>query len=165
MYSFRFQRYTICAFYHYAQTYSNKFYILEVSSLSLDILVDVLDHFLESFFKLLKNLRNVHQVDLTEPEELIKNNYYSTQPYLEQALIESGIGTIQEIKDFYINDIINYYRQTYKKVSKMYDEYRAKKLDEKNKARNKNENDLKLEEFMKENDLYNFIFLYILCHN
>ncbi len=89
---------------------------------------------------------------MTQPEELIKHNYYSTQPYLEQALMESGIGTIQDIKDFYINDIINYYRQTYRKVSKMYEEYRAKKLDEKNS--NKNENDLKLDEFMKENDLY-----------
>lgn len=81
-----------------------------------------------------------------------------------QALEESGIGTIDEIKTFYTNDIIHYYRQTYKKVSKLYDEYKAKKLADniekssnlKNEAENinlKNEHDLKLEQFMKDNDL------------
>ena len=81
-----------------------------------------------------------------------------------QALDESGIGTIDEIKTFYTNDIIHYYRQTYKKVSKLYDEYKAKKLAdnmEKSSSLNtgaannnlKNEHDLKLEQFMKDNDL------------
>ena len=79
---------------------------------------------------------------------------------VEQALEESGIGTIQEIKDFYVNDIIHYYKQTYKKVSKLYEDYKAEKLEEKNKnlsntdlSNLKSENDLKLEQFMKENDL------------
>jgi len=69
--------------------------------------------------------------------------------FIHQAFEESGIGTVQELKEFYMNDILNYYRQTYKKVNKLYEEY-------KNKGKGvsaKNENDLKLDEFMKDNDL------------
>ena len=84
-----------------------------------------------------------------------------------QALEESGIGTIDELKTFYTHDIIHYYRHTYKKVAKLYEQYKAKKLADKLKAKNtvnpseaagasvqlKNEQDLKLEQFMKDNDL------------
>ena len=85
---------------------------------------------------------------------------------IAQALEESGIGTIGDIKTYYTNDIIHYFRQTYSKVSKLYDEYKAKQLADKlskesssladndlNSIQFKNENDLKLEQFMKDNDL------------
>jgi hypothetical protein len=101
---------------------------------------------------------------------------------IQQALEESGIGTIQEIKHFYVNDILTYYRQTYRKVSKMYAEYKARKQAEKNEIKNneanfaysivhssnRNENDFiineqefQIEQFMSENDLYNqFFFIF-----
>jgi hypothetical protein len=61
------------------------------------------------------------------------------QHFIQQALEESGIGTIQEIKDFYANDIISYYRQTYKKVSKLYEEYKLKKQTERAESVKSNE--------------------------
>lgn len=79
-----------------------------------------------------------------------------------QALEESGIGTIEDIKKYYTNDIIHYFKQTYSKVSKLYEEYKAKKLEKEspnliendlNIMQLKSENDLKLEQFMKDNDL------------
>ncbi len=75
---------------------------------------------------------------------------------------ESGIGTIEDIKKYYMNDIIHYFKQTYAKVSKLYEEYKAKKLEKEssnliendsNIMQLKSENDLKLEQFMKDNDL------------
>lgn len=58
-----------------------------------------------------------------------------------------------------------YFRETYKKVSKLYEECKAKKLAEKLQEKNKNsrldsdmpnlktEHDLHMEEFMRDNDL------------
>lgn len=46
---------------------------------------------------------------------------------MQQALEESGVGSIKELKEFYVNDIVAYYRQTYRKVAKLYEEYKAKK--------------------------------------
>ncbi len=99
----------------------------------------------------------------------MRNNriYLKNKKHLvEQALAESGIGTISDIKTYYTNDIIHYFKQTYAKVSKLYEEYKAKKLADKlekessslfdkdlNNMQINNENDLKLEQFMKENDL------------
>ena len=100
------------------------------------------------------------------------------QHFVQQALEESGIGTIQELKDFYVNDVVNYYRQTYKKVSRLYEEHKAAKLSamdtEPNSAYSSNaptshgygnaksngdesflktDQELQIEQFMKENDL------------
>jgi hypothetical protein len=61
---------------------------------------------------------------------------------VQQALEESGIGTIQEIKDFYVNDIIAYYRQTYKKVAKLYEEHKAKRHAEMTEAKKSNSSEL-----------------------
>ena len=77
-----------------------------------------------------------------------------------------GIGSIQEIKNFYINDVINFHRQAYNKVSKLYDEYKAKKIAESleaeakgkriagNLMHKKSEGEIKVDELMRENDLY-----------
>lgn len=69
------------------------------------------------------------------------------------------------MKQFYINDVILYYKNTYKKVSKLYDEYKARKSGHACKntdmslgmgTNSKLEHDMHLDEFMKENELYFF---------
>ena len=51
----------------------------------MDILIDVLDNFLESFFKLCNNLQSIHQVDLNANEsEFHPNNFYSSQVFKEK---------------------------------------------------------------------------------
>lgn len=89
-------------------------------------------------------------------------------------MIESGFGSISEIKEFYLNDIILYYRNTYKKVNKMYEEYKARKngdiLKSSDKClgnnNNKLENDVNdLDEFMKDNELYVKKFLFVSFSN
>ncbi len=79
---------------------------------------------------------------------------------MKQAFEELGIGTINDIKNFYLNDIINYHQETYKKVCKLYDEFKAKKHAEKISATQqtqfddiKTEAELKVDEFIRENDL------------
>ena len=56
---------------------------IEASSVAIDVLVDVLDHYIESFFKLLKNLQSIHQVDINTDQESFhtnpRNNFYSHQ--------------------------------------------------------------------------------------
>ena len=66
--------------------------IQEASSVAVDVLVDVLDHFIDSFFKLLKNLQGIHQADINSDQELIHNNppnnFYSHQVnYKFQSLL------------------------------------------------------------------------------
>ena len=80
--------------------------------------------------------------------------------FTQQALKELGIGSIVDIKNFYLNDVINYHQQTYQKVSKLYEDFKARKLNEKKIERNgntqldiKTEGEIKVEEFMRENDL------------
>ena len=124
---------------------------------------------------------------------------------MEQTFAESGIGTLKDLKRFYVNDIINYYQQTYRKVTHLYEAYKVSKeqrnrmctssatessgsggrsasvnnngavcgsaaiagcvsagagVDDNNASlvnyALKCENDLKLEELMKANDLYTF---------
>ncbi|CAF1068702.1 unnamed protein product [Brachionus calyciflorus] len=135
----------------------------QISSLALDTLVDVMDHFLESFFKLLKNLSHVQPFDVNKNEIEGFTNHYSSEYFIEQALVESGIGKINDIKEFYINDILLYYKDTYKKVSKLYDEYKARKNAESKDhnqesdsfLQNKLEDDIHLEQFMKDNEFLN----------
>ncbi len=48
---------------------------------SLEILVDLLESYILSIFKIFKNLKSIHQVDLNKKESktsLVQNNYYST---------------------------------------------------------------------------------------
>lgn len=51
--------------------------------MALDILIDLLDHFLESFFKLMKNLKNVYLADLEDPKSAalanVDPNYYNSE--------------------------------------------------------------------------------------
>lgn len=80
-------------------------------------------------------------------------------------MIESGFGSISEIKEFYLNDVILYYKNTYKKVNKLYEDYKARKNGDNLKnsdaslamgSSNKLEHDIHIEEFMKDNELYVF---------
>jgi hypothetical protein len=50
---------------------------------------------------------------------------------MKQAFEELGIGTVEDLKNFYQNEIINYHHETFKKVSKLYKDYKARKLAEK----------------------------------
>lgn len=83
---------------------------------------------------------------------------------MKQAFDELGIGSVDAIRNFYQNDIINYHQETFKKVTKLYDDYKARKLAEKLKREVKNntqtklshwktEGEIKVEEFIRENDL------------
>lgn len=47
----------------------------------MDILIDVLDHFLESFFKLLKNLKSIPIFDVQNMNSTIgaKANFYNSE--------------------------------------------------------------------------------------
>jgi hypothetical protein len=55
----------------------------QISSFCLDILVDVLEHFIESFFRLLKSLQNIQKFNPMNKESTvvgpITNDYYSAQ--------------------------------------------------------------------------------------
>lgn len=54
----------------------------EASSLALDILVEVLEDYISAFFKLLKNLKQIHQVDLNKSDpktSLVQYNHYSSE--------------------------------------------------------------------------------------
>jgi hypothetical protein len=46
--------------------------------MALDVLVDVVDHFLESFLKLLKNLRSVHLFNVNTSGSNAVSGYYSS---------------------------------------------------------------------------------------
>ena len=70
--------------------------------------------------------------------------------FTRQAFEELKIGSIEEIKNFYLNDVIHYHNETFKKVSKLYEQFKEKKLAEK---LAKSEGELKVEEFIRENDL------------
>jgi hypothetical protein len=84
---------------------------------------------------------------------------------MEQAISEFGLGSVKDIKEFYINDVVIYFRETYRKVNKLYDEYKERKAQKQQQAakckdsdnksdflNTKNENDA-IDEFMKDNDL------------
>ena len=82
--------------------------------------------------------------------------------YTQQALKELGIVSLLDIKNFYLNDIINYHQETYKKVYKFYEQFKLRKFTEKeqeafgsldSRKNIKNEGEIKLDEFIKENDL------------
>ena len=75
---------------------------------------------------------------------------------------------MEKLKEFYLNDVIQYHRQTYKKVNKLYQEHKKKRMAERlakksgqqqmdaeasDLAENKTDNEIKMEEFMRENDL------------
>lgn len=45
----------------------------------MDTLVDVLDHFLESFFKLFKNISIIKPIDLNKKENDNFSNHYSSE--------------------------------------------------------------------------------------
>lgn len=55
----------------------------DASSIALNILVDVLDHFIDSFCRLFKNLRQIHQFSLTDNQTSsplsFTNDFYSSQ--------------------------------------------------------------------------------------
>ena len=51
--------------------------------------------------------------------------------FINQVFEELGIGSIENLKGFYQNEIINYHHETFKKVSKLYKDYKARKLAEK----------------------------------
>ncbi len=111
-------------------------------------------------FKILKNLRSIHQVDLNKPEprhSLVQPDFYSSSLYLKQALEELGIGTIADIKQFYVNDIIKYHCETFEKVNRLYREFKERRLAEKKRQKIgsdvKTECEVKVEEFIRENDL------------
>lgn len=87
--------------------------------------------------------------------------------YVEQALQELGLGSIKNLKDYYLNDIVVYYRTTYDKVNKMYEAYKKSKMGLKpdgntdlnlgsqmdTDQRETNHSDLEIDEFMKNNEL------------
>ena len=50
---------------------------------------------------------------------------------MKQAFEELGIGTVDDLKNFYQNEIINYHHDTFKKVTKLYEEYKKRKQAEK----------------------------------
>jgi hypothetical protein len=63
--------------------------------------------------------------------------------------------TIKDLKDFYLNQVLFNHHVAYAKVSKMYDQYKKRKLCTRDKtetdAKNKNVNSI--EHFMMENDM------------
>jgi hypothetical protein len=62
----------------------------------MDILIDVLDNFLESFFKLCNNLQSIHQVDLNANEsEFHPNNFYSNQVFKKKKQKLRNISAIR----------------------------------------------------------------------
>lgn len=48
------------------QSTYNRINIIEISSIAIDILVDLLEHFLESFFKIMKNLKTMNLFDVQD---------------------------------------------------------------------------------------------------
>lgn len=132
---------------------------VEINSSCFEILVDLLESYVLSIFKILKNLQNIHQTDLNSiaNSSLVKNSWYSSHRFTKQAFQELGISTIQDIKNFYLNDIINYHQDTYGKVSKLYEQFKSKKLATKaiSDLNTKKEGESKVEQFIKENDILN----------
>ncbi len=134
--------------------------IIATTESSFDVLIDILESYILPIFKILKNLQTIHQFDLNKPEpkhSMVQTDYYSSSLYLKQALSELGIGTVADIKQFYVNDIIKYHRETFQKVNKLYTEFKLRKKAERKREKIdsdvKNECEVKVEEFIRENDL------------
>lgn len=86
-------------------------------------------------------------------------------------MLESGLGSIRDLKDYYLNDIVLYYRSTYDKVNKMYEAYKRSKYGYKMEGDGTDgegmihspldigehdgdpNDDLEMDEFMKNNEL------------
>ncbi len=94
--------------------------------------------------------------------------FFYTQLFSKQAFKEIGFVTIEDVKNFYQADIIDFHQETFKKVSKLYNDYKARKITEKLKIEtktssnnfckslkdvSKSKGEIKVDEFIRENDL------------
>lgn len=94
--------------------------------------------------------------------------FFYTQLFSKQAFKEIGFVTIEDVKNFYQADIIDFHQETFKKVSKLYNDYKDRKITEKLKIEtktssnnfckslkdgSKSKGEIKVDEFIRENDL------------
>lgn len=71
----------------------------EISSIAMDILVDLLEHFIESFFKIMKNLKSVNLFDVQEVNSGVgvSANYYHSEVKLTKNLFHFRFKSINPV--------------------------------------------------------------------